>query len=51
LVNSWTTIVELQSIHKRLRALDAVIDGDALPDIDQQYLETKETAADAAPAQ
>lgn len=41
LVNSWTTIVELQSIHKRLRALDAIIDGEALPDVDQQYLQGK----------
>jgi len=39
LVNSWTTIVELLSIYKRLRALDAVISGEPLPEIDQRYLE------------
>ena len=38
LVNSWTTIVELLSIYKRLRALDAKIGGEPLPDIDQRYL-------------
>ena len=38
LVNSWTTIVELLSIYKRLRALDAKIRGEPLPDIDQRYL-------------
>jgi peptide/bleomycin uptake transporter len=37
LVNSWTTIVELLSIYKRLRALDAVISGEPLPDLDQKY--------------
>jgi peptide/bleomycin uptake transporter len=39
LVNSWTTIVELLSIYKRLRGLDAVIAGEPLPEIDQRYLE------------
>jgi len=39
LVNSWTTIVELLSIYKRLRALDAKIEGEPLPDIDQRYLQ------------
>lgn len=29
LVNSWTTIVELISIYKRLKAFESVIDGDA----------------------
>ena len=38
LINSWTTIVELLSIYKRLRALDAKIGGEPLPDIDQRYL-------------
>jgi len=31
LVNSWTTIVELISIHKRLKAFESVIHGDPLP--------------------
>lgn len=37
LVNSWTTIVELMSIYKRLRGLDAVIKGEPLPDLDRRY--------------
>ncbi|KQS99199.1 MULTISPECIES: peptide antibiotic transporter SbmA [unclassified Rhizobium] len=39
LVNSWTTIVELLSIYKRLKAFEAAIDDEPLPDIDQRYLE------------
>ena len=39
LINSWPTIVELMSIYKRLRGLDAVIHGEPLPDIDKLYLE------------
>jgi peptide/bleomycin uptake transporter len=42
LVNSWPTIVELLSIYKRLRGLDAVIRGEPLPDIDQRYLQGAE---------
>jgi peptide/bleomycin uptake transporter len=42
LVNSWTTIVELLSIYKRLRALDATIEGEPLPDIDERYLKGAE---------
>ncbi len=38
LVNSWTTIIELLSIHKRLKAFEAAIDGGPLPEIDQNYL-------------
>ncbi|MBL8907927.1 MAG: peptide antibiotic transporter SbmA [Rhizobiales bacterium] len=41
LINSWTVIVELLSIYKRLRALDAVITGEPLPDIDRRYLEAR----------
>jgi len=37
LVNSWTTIVELLSIYKRLRGLDAVIRGEPLPEIDRRF--------------
>ncbi len=44
LVTSWTTIVELLSIYKRLRAFEAAIDGEPLPDIDQTYLTQKEEA-------
>jgi peptide/bleomycin uptake transporter len=38
LVNSWTVIVELISIYKRLRAFEAVIYDEPLPEIDQRYL-------------
>ena len=41
LVNSWTTIVELLSIYKRLRAFEATIEGEPLPEIDSAYLERK----------
>ena len=36
LVNSWTTIISLISIYKRLRAFEAVLKGDPLPAIDQE---------------
>jgi peptide/bleomycin uptake transporter len=39
LVNSWTTIIELLSIHKRLKTFEAAIDDEPLPSIDQRYLE------------
>lgn len=39
LVSSWPTIVELLSVYKRLRAFEAVIDGEPLPDIDRRYLQ------------
>jgi peptide/bleomycin uptake transporter len=35
LVNSWTTIIELLSIYKRLRAFEATISGEPLPEIDR----------------
>jgi len=38
LVNAWPTIVELISIYKRLRAFEATLYGEALPDLDQRYL-------------
>jgi peptide/bleomycin uptake transporter len=41
LVNSWTTIIELMSIHKRLAAFEAAFEGRPLPDIDQEMLETE----------
>jgi peptide/bleomycin uptake transporter len=39
LVNSWSTIVELMSVYKRLRAFEAVIDNEPLPEIDQKWIE------------
>lgn len=44
LVNSWPTIVELLSIYKRLRAFEAVLHGDTLPDIDRDFAEGREKA-------
>jgi peptide/bleomycin uptake transporter len=41
LVNSWSTIVELLSVHKRLRAFEAAIVGGDLPSIDKEYLAKK----------
>jgi peptide/bleomycin uptake transporter len=40
LVNSWTTIVELLSIYKRLRAFEAAIDDKPLPPIDQEFIQS-----------
>lgn len=44
LVTSWTTIVELLSIYKRLRAFEAAIGGEPLPEIDQTYMDRREEA-------
>lgn len=40
LVNSWPTIVELLSIYKRLKAFEAAINNQPLPEIDQSYLDS-----------
>jgi peptide/bleomycin uptake transporter len=37
LVNSWTTIVELLSVYKRLLAFEATLGGKQLPKIDLTY--------------
>lgn len=47
LVSSWSTIVELLSVQKRLRAFEATLEGEPLPDIDQRYLERR-AAGDAS---
>ena len=39
LVNSWTTIVELLSIYKRLQAFEAAIGDRPLPKIDRDFME------------
>lgn len=44
LVNSWTTIVELLSVYKRLRAFEAVIFDQPLPTKDQRYIDRGERA-------
>ncbi|TCQ82280.1 peptide/bleomycin uptake transporter [Ochrobactrum sp. BH3] len=38
LVNSWTTIIELLSIYKRLRGFEAAIEGPSAPVLDQENL-------------
>lgn len=48
LINSWTTIVELMSIYKRLKAFEAAIDGKPLPDIDREYMQRDANAPGAA---
>jgi peptide/bleomycin uptake transporter len=50
LVNYWSTIIELLSIHKRLKAFEAAIDDEPLPDIDQRYLAREETDGEFAAA-
>lgn len=39
LVNAWPTIIELLSIHKRLRAFEAALNDEPLPTLDQEYFE------------
>ncbi len=46
LVNSWTTIIELLSIYKRLRAFEATIGGAPLAPIEREGLETGLRAAE-----
>ena len=38
LVFSWTTIIELISIYKRLAAFEAAIQNQPLPDLDQEFI-------------
>lgn len=46
LVNSWTTIVELLSIYKRLKAFEAAIRNEPLPGIDADYLARIDSSSD-----
>jgi peptide/bleomycin uptake transporter len=39
LVNSWTTIIDLISVYKRLAAFEAAFDDAPLPKIDQEWIE------------
>jgi peptide/bleomycin uptake transporter len=48
LVNAWPTIVELLSIYKRLRAFEATLDDEPLPDIDRRFIERQAHEADPA---
>jgi peptide/bleomycin uptake transporter len=43
LINSWTTIVELLSIYKRLKAFEATIDNKPLPQEEEVYLLRQQT--------
>ena len=43
LVNSWGTIVELLSIHKRLKAFEASLAGEELSEIEKEVLGTRMT--------
>lgn len=38
LVNSWTTIVELLSVYKRLKSFEAAIHDEPLPEIDKDFI-------------
>ena len=42
LVNSWTTIIELISIYKRLQAFEAAIDGKEIQGLDKEFEENQE---------
>ena len=43
-MNSWTTIVELLSIYKRLRTFEAALGNEPLPSIDREYIAKGEAA-------
>jgi len=45
LVNSWTTIIELLSIYKRLKAFEAAIANLPLPEIDREFLQSEGSPA------
>ena len=45
LVNSWTTIVEMLSIYKRLRAFEAAFKGEELSEIEQSFIDGGEGEA------
>jgi peptide/bleomycin uptake transporter len=49
LVNSWSTIVELISIYKRLRAFEATIYGEELPSLDSEFLAAARVRDGSAP--
>ena len=44
IVNSWPTIIELLSIHKRLKAFESVLDDKPLSKIDQDFMSGKDDA-------
>ena len=40
LVRSWSTIIDLISVFKRLQAFEAAFDGKSLPKLDLEYIKT-----------
>lgn len=46
LINSWSTIVELLSVYKRLQAFEAVLDGKDLPDYEKEFLASRGNPAE-----
>ncbi|MGC6518115.1 MAG: peptide antibiotic transporter SbmA [Candidatus Puniceispirillaceae bacterium] len=46
LVNSWTTIIELISIYKRLQAFEATLTDKELPSLDQEFIAKGAAAED-----
>jgi peptide/bleomycin uptake transporter len=44
LLKSWPLMIELLSVYKRLRTFEATLEGEALPQIDQEFLEKKQLA-------
>lgn len=38
LLKSWPTMIELLSVYKRLRAFEATLEGEALPELDREYI-------------
>ena len=44
LVKSWTTIVDLLSVYKRLRAFEATLHGEELPPLEKDYVPIKTPA-------
>jgi peptide/bleomycin uptake transporter len=40
LVASWTTIIDLISVYKRLQAFEAAIEDQPLPKIDEEFVES-----------
>lgn len=49
LVNSWTTIVELISIYKRLKAFEATLDNEPLPEIEHEVMPPPTSPEPATP--
>ena len=45
LLKSWPTMIELLSVYKRLRAFEATLEGEALPELDREYLPDRQLAS------